>query len=70
MTNAEELRAQGLEQGLARGRQQSLERLMTLRFGPLPEAVTARIHAANLELLDRWLELVLTADSPDAVVEL
>jgi hypothetical protein len=61
---------QGLEQGLARGRRQTLEKVMTLRFGPLPEAVTARIHAADVEVLDRWLERVLTADSSDAVVEL
>jgi len=73
MTIAEELRAQGREQerqrGLARQRQ-NLEKLITLRFGPLPEAVTARIQAADFDVLDRWFERVLTADSPDAVVEL
>jgi hypothetical protein len=80
MTIAEQLRAQGLklgleqgrelglEQRLARGRRQSLERLMTFKFGPLPEHVAARIRAAELEVLDRWLERVLTAGSPDAVV--
>jgi hypothetical protein len=36
----------------------------------LPETVTARIQAADFEALNRWLERVLTADSPDAVVEL
>jgi hypothetical protein len=73
MTIADELRAQGREQerqqGLAR-QQQILERLMTRKFGPLPEPVTARIQAADFEVLERWFDRVLTADSPDVVVEL
>jgi hypothetical protein len=43
---------------------------MTRKFGPLPESVVARIQAADFEVLDRWFERVLTADSPGAVVEL
>ena len=73
MTIAEELRAQGLKQGLEQGlarQRQSLERQMTRKFGPLPEPVTARIQAASFEALERWFERVLTANSPDAVVEL
>jgi predicted transposase YdaD len=77
MTIAEELRAQGLKQGLEQGlerglarQRQTLERQMTRKFGPLPESVTARIHAADVEALDRWFERVLTAHSPDAVLEL
>jgi flagellar biosynthesis/type III secretory pathway protein FliH len=77
MTIAEELKAQGLkqgleqglEQGLVRGQRQALERQMLLKFGPLSDAVSARIQAANLEMLERWLERILTADTPDAVVE-
>jgi predicted transposase/invertase (TIGR01784 family) len=72
-TIAEELRAQGREQerqhSLHRQRQ-TLERLMTRKFGHLPEAVAACIQAADFEALDRWFERVLTAESPDAVVEL
>jgi hypothetical protein len=82
MTIAEELRAQGLKQGLEQGREQGLEqglvrgqrqalaRQMALKFGPLNEAVSARIQAADLQLLERWLERILTADTPDAVVDL
>jgi flagellar biosynthesis/type III secretory pathway protein FliH len=82
MTIAEELKAQGLkqgleqgreqglEQGLVRGQRQALERQMALKFGPLTDAVSARIQSANREMLERWLERILTADSPDAVVEL
>jgi hypothetical protein len=73
MTVADELRAegvkQGLEQGLVRGRRQTLERLMTLKFGPLSDAVSTRIQVADLEVLDHWLDRILTADTPDAVVE-
>jgi predicted transposase/invertase (TIGR01784 family) len=78
MTIAEQLKAQGLKQGLVQGREegreegrrQTLETLMTLKFGPLSDIVSARIQAADVEVLDRWLERILTADSPDAVVEL
>jgi hypothetical protein len=63
----------GLEQGLARGlvraRRQVLERLMTAKFGPSSAAVSARIEAADLELLDDWLERILDADTAEAVVE-
>ncbi len=73
MTIAEELRAEGLqqgfEQGIVQGLRQTLEKLMTLKFGPLSDALSARIEAAELDGLDRWLGRILTADSPDAVVE-
>lgn len=74
MSSAERLRAEGWRQGaahgLAQGRRQSLERLMTLRFGPLSDAIAAWLEAADEELLERWLERVLIANSPRAVVEL
>jgi flagellar biosynthesis/type III secretory pathway protein FliH len=78
MTIAEQLKARGLEQGLQRGleqglqrgRRDSLEKLLALRFGPLPEAVRARLETAEPEAIERWLERVLSADSAEAVVEL
>lgn len=74
LTIADRLKAegsrQGLAHGLAEGRRQSLEKLMSLKFGPLSDAVSAWIQAADAELLDRWLARVLTASSPNAVVEL
>jgi flagellar biosynthesis/type III secretory pathway protein FliH len=85
MTIAEELKAQGLEQGREQGlvqgreqglvqglvlaRRQTLERLMTVKFGSLSDRVSARIQAADLEVLDVWLERILSVDTPDAVVE-
>jgi hypothetical protein len=47
-----------------------LEKLLTLKFGPLPEAIRARIEAADAEALDRWLERILTAETVEAAVEL
>jgi hypothetical protein len=65
MTIAEQLRAQGLE----RGKRQSLEKAFAIKFGPLPEALTACIQRADSEALDRWLERVLTAESAESVLE-
>jgi len=74
---------QGFEQGLELSRRElasrqrfvlglrkGLEHVMTLKFGPLPEAVSARIQAADHEVLDRWLDRLGTAATPGAVVEL
>ena len=86
MTIAEQLQArglerglqQGLEQGLMQGREQglmqarreTLEMLLTMKFGSLSAAVTARLQAADVDTLGRWLARILTADSAEAVVEL
>jgi hypothetical protein len=37
---------------------------MTLRLGPLPEAVIARIHAMDFEVLDRWFDSVRCSRRP------
>jgi hypothetical protein len=42
---------------------------MAAKFGPSSAAVSARIEAADLELLDDWLERILDADTAEAVVE-
>jgi hypothetical protein len=49
--------AKGMETGEAR----ILLRLLTLKFGPLPEAVQARVASADADTLLRWSERVLTA---------
>jgi hypothetical protein len=64
---------QGLEQGRAKGREEGIEqgearvllRQLTLKFGPLPEAVRARVESADAETLLRWSERVLTAGTLD-----
>jgi predicted transposase/invertase (TIGR01784 family) len=69
MTTAERLiqeghqrgRAEGLAEGLTKGQATVLVRLLTLKFGPLPDDLQARIASAPIEELDRWVERVLAA---------
>jgi predicted transposase YdaD len=71
MTVAEQLRQQGerrgLQQGLQRGRVQTLRRQLELRFGALDESVLERLENADEQALDRYVERVLTASSLDEV---
>ena len=59
--------AQGLLQGRAEGEQsgeaKALRRLLQKRFGPLPEALLARVHSASVDELEQWLDRALDADS-------
>ena len=65
------IRAEGRREGEAEGRREGeaevLLRQLRLRFGPLPEDVTARLNAADAETLLRWSERVLSASTLDAV---
>ena len=62
----EEGREQGREEGLLAGKRETLTRLMTAKFGALPDAETADIEAIeSLGELDALLERVLTATSRD-----
>ena len=82
MTIAEELQTRGLEKGLQQGlekglqqgsletRREVIETLLTSRFGPLSSAVTARIQSADADKLKPWVAQLLTAPSPEALVEL
>jgi flagellar biosynthesis/type III secretory pathway protein FliH len=60
---------QGLSQGLSRGQVKTLLHLLHKRFGPLPEAVVARIQAASDAELDRLTDRILDADSLDALFD-
>jgi len=72
----EEGRARGLEEGLEKGiekgrqtgvivgEREALLKLLTMKFGPLPEPAKSRLHAMeSLDELDDYLERVLTATS-------
>jgi hypothetical protein len=63
MTAAERLREEGSE----RTQRDYLIRLLSQRFGELPEPVLARIRYADVVLLDRWFDRGITAPSLDAV---
>ena len=57
----------GIDEGVARGRRQSIARLPELRFGSLTEGTKQRLDRADLETLDRWLDRVLTSTSVNEV---
>jgi predicted transposase YdaD len=63
--------AEGRREGEAEGRHEGeaevVLRLLRIRFGTLPEDVTARIKAADAETLLRWSERVLSAATLEAV---
>lgn len=59
--------AKGKAEGLKKGKAESLKRLLSRKFGPLPDTCDAQINAASAEQLDQWLENLLFADDLDAV---
>ena len=64
----EEGRRQGLEAGVLAGKRETLLRLLTAKFGPVPEKARRRVQAlASVAELDAYLERVLTAESLDAM---
>lgn len=73
MTTAEQLRAQGRAEGEARGRAEGeargrvevLVRLLTRRYGTLPEAVVARVRGASLGQLEVWTDRAMDALASD-----
>jgi hypothetical protein len=44
-----------------------LEAVLTVRFGPLPEAVRQVLAEADAEAMKRWHRVALTAPSLEAV---
>ena len=58
-------KAEGEAAGEARGRAALLLKLLQLKFGALPDAVTARVQSASIAELDAWAERVLSATSLD-----
>jgi predicted transposase YdaD len=61
------IRAEGHAEGRREGEAEVLLRQLRIRFGALPEDVTARLKAADAETLLRWSERVLSAPTLDAV---
>ncbi|WP_341645637.1 Rpn family recombination-promoting nuclease/putative transposase [Thauera sp. SDU_THAU2] len=72
----EGLRQEGALKGEQKGREEGkqseasrmLGRLLRLRFGALPGWAEARLAQAPLELLEGWIEAVLTAESLEGVI--
>jgi hypothetical protein len=63
MTLAEQYRQEGREETL----RATLRKLLALKFGPPSPEVEARINAASVEELDRYLERVVSAPDLAAV---
>ena len=66
-------RAEGIQKGRAEGIQEgqreTLTRLLTLKFGPLPSTATERLASATHDELAAYTLRVLTAQSLDVVFE-
>jgi predicted transposase/invertase (TIGR01784 family) len=60
-------RREGVEQGRSQTRVEVLQRLLNLKFGPVPLGVTARVASASDEELSNWLDRVLSATTVDEV---
>ena len=60
--------ARGLQQGMREEAAAIVAKLLTKRFGPLPESVRARMAQATLEQLDEWAERLLDAPNLEAVL--
>jgi len=60
-------RAEGRAEGQSEGAANVLTRLLTTRFGPLPQAVVARLRAGTEADHLRWTERVLSAPTLGAI---
>lgn len=54
-------RKKGVEEGSTSTRRDILLKQLRGRFGTVPKAAVARIEAADIAQLDRWLDQILTA---------
>ncbi|MEA1053211.1 Rpn family recombination-promoting nuclease/putative transposase [Lamprobacter modestohalophilus] len=64
-----EARREGRREGRQEGRQEGIEgtlrKLITLKFGDIPETASKRLEQATDEQLDTWVEQILTANALD-----
>ena len=65
---AQYIRDKGFQEGELKGGRIFMERLLTRRFGSLPDWGRDQLVGATLDQLDRWAERALEADSIQAVL--
>ena len=56
-------RERGRIEGEARGKAETMLRLLERRFHTVPESYRAQVLAADAEQLDTWIDAVLDADT-------
>jgi len=69
MTIAEQLRKEGIKEGIKKGRINTLRSLLVFRFQTLGAKYEARLKTATPKTIDRYFQRLLTADSLAAVFE-
>ena len=69
VTAAEELRAQGRAEGRAEGQAALLLRLLSRRFGAVPEVIRARVQGATCTQLEAWAERVLSVSAVEELFD-
>ncbi len=57
----------GIEKGKSIGEANTLLKLLTLKFNPLPDWVAKKVYAAKKHQLDTWIERILSASSIEEV---
>lgn len=57
----------GLQKGLQQGEQILLQRMLTRRFGQLPDWVNNRLNQANAQQLEQWADDLLDAKNLEAI---
>ena len=65
---AQYIKDKGFQEGRQEGTRVFLERLLTRRFGPLPDWGKEQLARATMEQLNRWSNRVLDAESIQAVL--
>ena len=58
---------QGIQQGRQGGQSDLLLRLLTRRFGAVPEGVRQRIQTASVEIIETWFDRAMDANSLEDV---
>ena len=61
-------KAEGRAAGKAEGKAETLRKLLSLKFGALPDTAWQRIAAASEAELDGWIERLLSADSLESLL--
>jgi len=63
----EQWKEEGLEEGRREGRADTLEKLLRLKFGDLPDAIAQRLRQASDAELVLWSERILFVNSTEEV---